>query len=142
MEKHEVTKVMAILSAFYGQGKSDPETMATAWWYILSPYDYNAAQRAVIKFAKNDMREYATFPAPGVLVDLIEKEGKLHTRVFNAMYMGKPYDELTEEESALIDEETYNWGLSQDPEYLLSHKDNFIEKTKQLALGGANSDQQ
>lgn len=132
MEKHEVTKIMAILSAFYGQGKADAETMATAWSYILGPYDYNAAQRAVLKFAKQDTRDYATFPAPGVLVKLIEEEQGLYKRVFNKMFNRVAWDALSQDEQSVVKREDYEWGRMQEPEYLLAHRDNFLGKLKLL----------
>ena len=132
MEQFEVTKIMAILSAFYGQGKADAETMAKAWSYILMPYDYAAAERAVLRFARNDVRDYATFPAPGVLVREIEFEQGVYKRTFNKMFNRVPYDNLSDDEKSIVSRSDYEWGMSQEPEYLLAHKDNFLGKVQKL----------
>ena len=53
MNKKETIQIMALLSAFYGAGKSDPNIMAEGWYLILEPYDFEIAKRAVLNYAKN-----------------------------------------------------------------------------------------
>lgn len=89
-------------------------------------------QRAVLKFAKQDTRDYATFPAPGVLVKLIEEEQGLYKRVFNKMFNRVAWDALSQEEQSVVKREDYEWGRMQEPEYLLAHRDNFLGKLKLL----------
>lgn len=83
MTKTETIKILTILSAFYGQGKSDTEIMANAWHVVIGEYEYYIAERAVYNYVRNDTREYASFPSPGNIIDEIEKESKLYNRMFN-----------------------------------------------------------
>ena len=74
MTKQETIQIMAMLGAFYGAGKSNPEIMAEGWHLILEPYDFDIARRAVLNYAKNDVREYASFPTVGNIVKCINDE--------------------------------------------------------------------
>ena len=62
MNKQETIQIMAMLGAFYGAGKSNPEVMAEGWHAILEPYDFEVARRAVLNYAKNDVRELGLRP--------------------------------------------------------------------------------
>ena len=140
MNKTETLAIMSMLSAFYGQGKSDPQAMSNAWHLILRDYDYHIAERAVIRFAKNDIREYASFPGVGQIVRAIENESKMANRIFNSIYQGNSYDSLSAEEQALISRENYLQGLAKDKQALLDERDKVIEallkKQRQPLLEG------
>lgn len=131
MTKTETIKIMAMLSAYYGQGKSNAEVMANAWHMILKDYPYSIAEQAVINYARNDRREYASFPSVGAIVQVIEQaqsERKaIANKIFNALYNGKPFDSLPVELQALCDRGVYERGLKMDEEELLAKQDDFRE---------------
>lgn len=120
MTKHETIQIMAMLGAFYGAGKSNPEVMAEGWYLILEPYDYNTASRAVLSFAKNDTRDYATFPTVGNIVRYIEEEARKEQapvkEIVRAISYGWDYDQLSSEAMRLISEERYDSWLKMDAE--------------------------
>lgn len=129
MTIQETIKIMAMLSAYYGQGKSDAKIMAQAWHLILKDYPYNVAEAAVIKFAKEDNRDYGTFPTPGAIVKSIEageaEQKNLINRTFSAMLNEVPYGEMPEEQRAICDQKLYERGLNMDEEELLARQDDF-----------------
>lgn len=126
MTKAETIMVMAKLSAFYGQGKADARSMALAWHEILCDYDFAMASRAVTQFAKHDMREYATFPTAGVIVEAIEDEYKLRNRIFNALFQGRYYDELPLRCKELITKDEYTSWSSLEQDSLREKKDEIL----------------
>lgn len=71
MTKRETTKILTILRAFYKTDQDAVETV-NAWHTILEGYDYQVAEVAVRNFAKNDTRDYQTFPGVGQIVRQIE----------------------------------------------------------------------
>lgn len=100
MVKKETVKIMAMLCAFYGQGKGEPEAMADAWHIVLQEYSYNEACEAVINFAKTDTRDYATFPAVGKIVQEIEKGRAARGKAVNEVYLAialnnRSYEDLS-----------------------------------------------
>lgn len=111
MTYEETVKIMAMLSAFYGEGRGTARFMARAWHMVLSEFDYSDAERAVIEFAKNDKREYATFPAPGKLVEVIRNEQKKCNGLYNKLFNHVPYEQLETWEKAMISEVQYVRGL-------------------------------
>lgn len=132
MTKKETVQIMALLSAFYGAGKGYPEVMAEGWYLILEPYDFNLAKAAVLNYAKNDTREYGTFPTVGNIVKYIEDE--VHKRkapireIVRAISYGKSYDQLSVEAKNLISNERYNAWLKMDAEEF-SNKAHIITET-------------
>lgn len=120
MTKKETIQIMAYLSAFYGAGKGNPEIMAEGWHLILEPYDFEIAKRAVLTYAKNDTREYGTFPTVGNIVKCIEEEMRkdqapIKEIVRNISY-GRDYSMLTADAKALISQERYDAWLKMDAE--------------------------
>lgn len=120
MTKEETVKIMAMLGAFYGGGKSNPEVMATAWHLVLEKYDYAVASRAVLKFAENDTRDYATFPAVGKIVEAIRdevaKEEAPIKEIVRAVSYGWGYDQLSADAKQNITQEHYDDWLKMDAE--------------------------
>ena len=120
MTKAEAIQVMAILAGLYGQGKGNPEVMAESWYLILEPYDFEVAKKAVLNYAKNDTREYGTFPTVGNIVKEIEAEMRKEQapikEVVRAISYGWGYDQLSKEAKANITEEHYNDWLNMDAE--------------------------
>lgn len=120
MTKNETIQIMAMLQAFYGMGKGNPEIMAEGWYLILEPYDFEIAKRAVLNYAKNDTREYGTFPTVGNIVKEIEAEMRKEQapikEVVRAISYGWGYDQLSKEAKANITEEHYNDWLNMDAE--------------------------
>lgn len=120
MTKKETIQLMALLSAFYGAGKSNPDVMAEGWYLILEPYDFEMAKKAVLTFARTDTREYGTFPTVGNIVRCIEDEVRkaqapIKEIVRNISY-GRTYEMLTPEAKTFIGEERYNSWLKMDAE--------------------------
>ena len=111
MTKDETIKVLAMLNGFYAGGKNDPRQQAFAWHLVLGKYDFNDAMAAVIRFAENDNRDYATFPAVGRIVAEIKKENTARTaavqEVIRAISYGKPYEHMTDRAKALITQGQY-----------------------------------
>ena len=143
MEINDTGKIMEVLSAFYGQGKSDTNKMLIAWHEILKDYPYSLVYQAVMTYAKNDRREYASFPAPGAIIEVIEKaeaeQHKLANRIFYALREGKPFGDLPEEQQRICDQGVYERGLQMDEEELLARADDFkrmIRKTQKRLTGG------
>lgn len=128
MTKQETILIMAKLSAFYGQGKSDVRMMADAWHEILGEYDFMTANNAVTQFAKHDVREYATFPAVGCIVEAIEKEQGVKQKIFNFAFNGRLYEELPMRAKEIISKEQFEWFKGQHPEYLRLNKDAILAK--------------
>lgn len=81
MTKQDVTKLLAILCAYYGKPKSDAADMVNAWHILLKDHDYTVAEQACIEYAKNDRREYAQFPTIGNILASIEEEEKCFLRI-------------------------------------------------------------
>ena len=120
MNKKETIQIMALLSAFYGAGKSDPNIMAEGWYLILEPYDFEIAKRAVLNYAKNDTREYGTFPTVGNIVKCIEEEMRKSEapikEIVRSISYGKDYSQLSESAKNNISEDRYNSWLNMDAE--------------------------
>lgn len=123
MSKAEVIKLLAMISAYYGQSKADAEMMVNAWHLLLKDYNYTIAEQAVLEYAKNDNREYSKFPNIGQIIGSIKEEEKCFTVIRNSAYYGKGYDELTERSKKWISKDRYE-KLSKCPEsYLLNNLD-------------------
>ena len=144
MTKEETIKILAMLSAFYGQGKSNPEQMATAWHLILDKYEYRIAQKAILTFAENDRREYATFPAVGNIVAAIRDEEARENRPINEIVKGisygRQYLTLSSEAKQIISEERYEGWLKMNAEEFNNQSSRLAETLKGIQLkmlGGA-----
>lgn len=122
MTKEETIKIMAMLGAFYSGGNNNPKLQAEAWHLILQKYDYHIAECAVLKFAEDDTREYATFPAVGKIVAEIKAEEKRRKapigEITYSLQYGKPYESLSDNARLIISEEVYNEWLSKNAEEL------------------------
>ena len=120
MTKSETIDIMAMLEAFYGQGKGNPEIMAEGWFLILEPYDFEVAQKAVLSYARNDTREYGTFPTVGNIVKEIEnemaKEQAPINEIVRAISYGWQYEQLSADAKQLIGYTKYNDWLKMDAE--------------------------
>lgn len=130
MTKAETIKILTLLSAFYGEGKAEAEIMAAAWHELLYEYEYFIVRRAVMEYAKSDVREYASFPTPGRLIEAIEHESALYRLVFNKMLQGNDYSELPERGKALISESEYDSEKAEPYEDKLARKEEIIERLK------------
>ena len=120
MTKGETIDIMAMLEAFYGQGKGNPEIMAEGWFLILESYDFQTAQKAVLNYAKNDVREYASFPTVGNIVKCIEEEMRKDNapikEVVKAVSYGWGYNQLSADAKQIISEDRYDSWLKMDAE--------------------------
>ena len=142
MTKQETIQIMAMLGAFYGAGKSNPEVMAEGWYLILEPYDFEMARRAVLNYAKNDVREYASFPTVGNIVkcinDEIAKEEAPVKEVVRAISYGWGYDQLSKDAKELVTPLRYDEMLKMDAEEFANNAGKVATtlKTKRKALTG------
>lgn len=135
MNVDETIKVMAMLSAYYGQPKGDSQQMAKAWHMILRDYDFKDAERAVIEFARNDTRDYNVFPTIGKFVQAVEQMRKLPYRIIGKARKGIKYSELDAIEKNAISEKAYNRALEMPEEKLLNNVNvivNYINQDKKL----------
>ena len=142
MTKSETIQIMALLGAFYGAGKSNPEIMAEGWHLVLEPYDFDVACKAVIYYAKNDIRDYASFPTVGNIVRCIEAEmAKVEApvkEVVRAISYGWGYEQLSKEAKELITPLRYDEMLKMDAEEFANNAGKVATtlKTKRQALTG------
>lgn len=142
MTKSETIQLMAMLQAFYGMGKGNPEVMAEGWFLILEPYDFEVAYRAVLTYAKNDVREYASFPTVGNIVkcinDEIAKDEAPVKEVVRAISYGWGYDQLSKEAKELVTPLRYDEMLKMDAEEFANNAGKVATtlKTKRKALTG------
>lgn len=141
MDKTETIKIMAMLGAFYSGGKNDPKMQAEAWHLILSKYPYRVAEQAVLHFAENDTREYATFPTVGKIVAEIKAEqariDKPVREIIRNISYGREYAQLTNDAKTIINEESYGEWLSMDAEEFANKSDaiaNAIKGNRQMLL--------
>ena len=140
MTKKETIRIMALLSAFYGAGKGNPEMMAEGWYLILEPYPYEATYRAVLNFAEQDTRDYATFPTVGSIVvalkDEMAREEAPVKEIIRGISYGWGYDQLSIDAKLNINEEQYNEWLKMNAEEFANKANEFAEsiraKRKQL----------
>lgn len=118
MTKEETIKIMALLGAFYAGGKNDPKVQAQAWYMILYKYDFNIAKCAVLRFAENDNRDYATFPAVGKIVEAIKAETAMREKPIKEIMLGisygTGYGNLSSEAQKLITADMYTDWLKID----------------------------
>ena len=140
MTKNETLTILAMLNAFYAGGKYDPQQQVHAWHMILYKYDFEDAKEAVLNFAENDVRQYATFPAVGLIVNEIRKiknrrEGKVNEIMLGISY-GRAYDMISDDAKNLISEEMYNEWLAIDALKFSENAGKYREilKQKQLRL--------
>ena len=136
MTKEETVKIMSILGAFYSGSKNNAKMQAAAWHMILEKYDFGIAQKAVLNFAENDTREYATFPAVGVIVREIRNQQYLEAKpikeVIRAISYGKGYEDISDDAKRIISKEAYNNWLKIDAEEFAAKSDFFA---KMLSTG-------
>lgn len=120
MTKQETIQIMAMLGAFYGAGKSNPEIMADGWHIILEPYDFDMARKAVLNYAKNDVRDYASFPTVGNIVkcinDEIAKDEAPVKEIVRAISYGWGYEQLSKDAQGIITPLRYDEMLKMDAE--------------------------
>ena len=130
MTKQETVTIMAMLGAFYSGGKNDPKMQAEAWHLILQKYDFDTAKIAVLNFAEQDTRDYATFPAVGKIVDAIKTEdynrNKPLWEIKMAISYGKDYEELPIKCKSIINREMYDEWLKVDPEEFENKSGEFV----------------
>lgn len=143
MTKNDTLAILAMLNAFYAGGKNDPKLQVNAWHLILYKYDFEDAKEAVLRFAENDTRQYATFPAVGLIVDEIRKVERARKALVEAVMMGIfhgiAYEDIKEESKALISEERYNEWLSIKADVFQANAGQYrqilMQKQKQLGQG-------
>lgn len=131
MTKDETIKILALLNAFYAGGKGDPKQQAIAWHLVLGKYDYNDAMAAVLRFAENDTRDYATFPAVGKIVEEIKAEVIRRRQqigeVMRSVQYGNEYEGLSESAKAIVPKATYDTWLKMDAEVFAGKADIFAD---------------
>ena len=134
MTNKETIQIMALLSAFYGAGKGNPEMMAEGWHLILEPYPYEAAYRAVLNFAEQDTRDYATFPTVGSIVvaikDEMAREEAPVKEIIRAISYGWGYEQMSADAKLNISREQYNEWLKMNAEEFAYKADSFAESIK------------
>lgn len=144
MTEVETIKIMAMLGAFYSSGKNDPKTQAKAWHLLIGEYDYEVVKRAVLNYAKNDVREYASFPAVGVIIAEIKKIDaemeKPIKEIIHRVLMGLDYHGLSIEGQKLISEEQYNEWLRVNAEEFANHTKDYADILRRRRDGYGGGD--
>ena len=134
MTKEETVKIMALLGAFYAGGKNDPKTQAQAWHMILYKYDFDIAKSAVLRYAENDMREYAAFPPVGRIVGAIKAETAERNRPIQEVILGVSYgtgyENLSAEAQCLISKAEYAEWLKVDAMTFQHDSEHYIDLLK------------
>ena len=134
MTKAETIKIMAVLGAFYSGSRNDAKMQAEAWYLVLGKYDYETTQKAVLNFAENDVREYATFPTVGAIVKAIKEQQARNERpvreVVRGISYGKGYDDLSTEAKRLISRDKYSAWLHVDAEEFAGRADDFADELR------------
>lgn len=144
MTKNETLTVLAMLNAFYAGGKNDPQVQVNAWHLILQKYDFDDAKEAVLNFAEHDTREYASFPAVGLIVNEIRKVQKSRSDVVAEIMVGvsygRAYDMLSNKAHMLISERLYTeWlNMKADDFQVKSGTLKQVLQQRQKQLGGTN----
>lgn len=120
MTQLETVQVLALLNAYYAGGKNDPKSQVKAWHMILGKYDYETAVQAILDFAENDTRDYATFPAVGLIVKAIKTEETRRKKPVNEILYGvstgRDYNMISDNAKKLISADMYNEWLKMDAE--------------------------
>lgn len=144
MTETETIKIMAMLGAFYSSGKNDPKTQAKAWHLVIGEYDYEVVKKAVLNYAKNDVREYASFPAVGVI---LAEVGKINAEmekpvkeIIHRVLMGLDYYGLSVEGRKLISEQQYNEWLRINAEEFANHTKDYADILRRRRDGYGNGD--
>lgn len=136
MTKEETVKIMSVLGAFYSGSKNNAKMQAATWHMILEKYDFGIAQKAVLNFAENDTREYASFPAVGVIVREIRNQQQLEAKpikeVIRSISYGKGYEDISDDAKRIISKEVYNKWLKIDAEEFAAKSEFFA---KMLSTG-------
>ena len=136
MTKEETVKIMTMLGAFYSGSKNNAKMQAAAWHMVLEKYDFEIAQKAVLNFAENDTRDYATFPAVGVIVREIRNQQQLEAKpikeVIRSISYGKRYEDISDDAKQIISKELYNKWLKIDAEEFAAKSEFFA---KMLSTG-------
>lgn len=134
MTKQETVLILSMLGSFYSGGKNDPKMQADAWYLILQKYDFDTAKVAVLNFAENDIRDYATFPAVGKIVQAIREEEKKRMKplydIKMAISHGRKYDDMEPYCKSLISRSMYDEWLKMDAEKFEHETPKFIEILK------------
>lgn len=127
MTFEETAGILYMLSAYYGEGKADAKTMAYAWLAILEPYDFGLVQEAIIEYAKNDTRDYASFPTAGNIIAAIKAQIGIRNGIVNSAINRVEYSELSDKYKEYIDEQKYGMLLSKEPEEITNNRKTCIE---------------
>ena len=148
MTKQETLSIMATLCALYGQGKGDPAVMAEAWHEMLKEFSFEDVKAGVYNFARNDTRDYATFPGCGKIIAEVraaqDRKIKGVTLAYEGIARNSTYDSLSEAAKAMITRERYEGLLdtvkdgktyTDFMEHPKKYKD-MILKTGNLLTGG------
>lgn len=144
MTKEESIKIMAMLGAFYSGSKNDPKQQAAVWYMVIGKYDFEVAKKAVLNYAENDTREYASFPACGVIVAEIKKVQAEMDRPINEVIhriaTGLDYYGLSVEAQKLISEPQYNEWLNMNAEEFANHMSDYADVLRRRRDGHDGGD--
>lgn len=132
MTRKEVAAVLAMLSAYYGRPKDDAHVVVEAWNAIIGEYEFQTAREAVIQYAKNDTRQYASFPAPGVIVKAIRNRQVERERpilaVMSGINKGTEYRMLPYDAQQVVSEEKYEEWLKMNPLEFINRQEQYINE--------------
>lgn len=106
--------------------------MRNAWHEVIGEYDHDIVYKAVMTYVRNDTRDYASFPAPGVIIKEIKAELKARQKpireVLDSINKGRKYEELTSAARDAVSEEKYNAWLKMNPIRFIEQQNQFIDE--------------
>lgn len=143
MNKKETAKIVKLMNAYFrNTGTATVATLIDAWHEALKDEDFHRTQKAVVRFAKNDRRDYPTWPAVGQIIAAIAEEKKAEDRpinlAFNAIFEGRDYEELPQEVRDRLAPEKYQALQKLDPDILVQRSREVRARLK-IEMRGANS---
>ena len=134
MTREETARVLAMLYCYYTDRRHiDPDDMVDAWHAILEPYEFQTVREAVARFARNDKREYPSFPTPALIINGVarqdESDRKKLSGVIVHLVNNRPYEKLTPPQRTVITEADYNEILTTwEPWDMINKRDDLIRE--------------
>ena len=137
MTKKETAEIVKLMNAYFRRtGSATVGTMIDAWHEALKDQDFARTRRAVVQFAKNDRRDYPTWPAVGQIIAAIEDEKKTENRpvmmAYSGLCKGSDYESLPREVRDRLTPEKYAEFMRLDAEAVVARGKEVRAKLKVL----------
>lgn len=135
MNKKETAEIVKLMNAYFrNTGSATVATLIDAWHEALKDEDFHRTRKAVVRFAKNDRRDYPTWPAVGQIIAAIAEEKKAEDRpanlAYNAIFEGRDYEELPQEVRDRLAPEIYMAIQRLDPDTQVQRSREILARLK------------